>query len=165
MTTHSSVLTWRIPMNRGSWTAVYGVSESDTTEVTQYAHTISLECVCMSASLACLSLLHWISQEEYWNGWPRSPSGYLPSPGIQATLPVSLALQVDSLSTEPPGKPNSYIVCIRVFSLSFQGCILVWTILMGLSVQWLFFSAVCILILHQSYLKYSIVCFSFNSNS
>ena len=31
--THSSILTWRIPMNRGAWcTAIHGITESDTTE-------------------------------------------------------------------------------------------------------------------------------------
>ena len=33
MATHSSILVWRIPMNRGTWGATgHGVSESDTTE-------------------------------------------------------------------------------------------------------------------------------------
>ena len=33
MTTHPSVLTWRIPMDRGAWWAtVHGVTELDTTE-------------------------------------------------------------------------------------------------------------------------------------
>ena len=33
MTTHSGILAWRIPMDRGAWQAtVHGVSESDKTE-------------------------------------------------------------------------------------------------------------------------------------
>ena len=43
------------------------------------------------------------SRWEYWSGLPCSPSGDLPKPGIE---PRSPALQVNSLLTEPPGKPR-----------------------------------------------------------
>ena len=42
------------------------------------------------------------SRQEYWSGLLCPPAGDLPNPGIK---PVSLALQADSLPSEPPGKP------------------------------------------------------------
>ena len=42
------------------------------------------------------------SRKEYWSGLPYPPPGDLPNPGIE---PRSLTLQVDSLPSEPPGKP------------------------------------------------------------
>ena len=42
------------------------------------------------------------SKQEYWNGLPFPPPGDLPDPGIE---PGSSALQVDSLMSEPLGKP------------------------------------------------------------
>ena len=42
------------------------------------------------------------SRQEYWRGLPCPPPGDLPHPEIE---PRSLALQVDSLPSEPPGKP------------------------------------------------------------
>ena len=48
------------------------------------------------------------SKEEYWNGLPFPSPGDLPHPGIE---PGSPALQADSLSTEPPGKPP-FIECL-----------------------------------------------------
>ena len=43
-----------------------------------------------------------VSRQEYWSGLPCPPPGDLPKPGIE---PRSPALQVDSLPSEPPGKP------------------------------------------------------------
>ena len=40
MATYSSILAWRIPMNRGTWQAiVHGVAESDMTEQLTFSHT------------------------------------------------------------------------------------------------------------------------------
>ena len=43
------------------------------------------------------------SRQEYWSGLPCPSPGDLPYPGIELG---SLALQADSLPTEPPGKPG-----------------------------------------------------------
>ena len=44
------------------------------------------------------------SRQEYWSGLPFPSPGDLPNPGIE---PWSPALQMDSLPSEPPGKPIS----------------------------------------------------------
>ena len=44
-----------------------------------------------------------VSRREYWSGLPFPSPGNLPTPGIQ---PGSPSLQADSLSSEPPGKPE-----------------------------------------------------------
>ena len=42
------------------------------------------------------------SRQEYWSGLPFPSPGHLPDPGIE---PRSPALQADTLSSMPPGKP------------------------------------------------------------
>ena len=42
------------------------------------------------------------SRQEYWSGLPCPSPGDLSNPGIELRSP---ALQVDSLPSEPPGKP------------------------------------------------------------
>ena len=42
------------------------------------------------------------SRQEHWSGLPFPSPGDLPDPGIE---PRSLALQADSLPSQPPGKP------------------------------------------------------------
>ena len=71
-------------------------------------------CMCAKLLHLCLTLydpmdcsppgscVHGICRQEYWSGLPCSPPRYLPNPGIE---PRSPALQVDSLPSEPPGKP------------------------------------------------------------
>ena len=41
-------------------------------------------------------------KQEYWSGFPFPSPGDLPDPSIELGFP---ALQLDSLWTEPPGKP------------------------------------------------------------
>ena len=54
-------------------------------------------------TVACQTPLSMeFSRQEYWNGLPLPSPGDLPDPGIE---PGSPALQADSLSSEPPGKP------------------------------------------------------------
>ena len=50
------------------------------------------------------------SRQEYWSGLPSPSPGDLPDPGIE---PRSPALQVDALTSEPPGKPKTlYSYCL-----------------------------------------------------
>ena len=42
------------------------------------------------------------SRQEYWSGLPFPSPENLPNPGIE---PESPALQADTLTSEPPGKP------------------------------------------------------------
>ena len=54
-----------------------------------------------------------LSRQEHWSGLPLPPPGDLPNPGLIATSPVSPPLQVDSLPTEPSGKPNHRVVRVN----------------------------------------------------
>ena len=49
------------------------------------------------------------SKQEYWSGLPLPSPGDLPDPEIE---PRSSALEVDALSSEPPGKS----LCIRAYT-------------------------------------------------
>ena len=53
------------------------------------------------------------SKQEYWSGLPFPSLGDLPEPGIKLRFP---ALQADSLSSEPPGKPLEWNFIRRQFS-------------------------------------------------
>ena len=72
-------------------------------------------CVLSHSSCVCLFVTLWtvayqallsmgILQARIWSGLPFPPPGDLPNPGIEPGFP---ALQVDSLSAEPPGKPKN----------------------------------------------------------
>ena len=44
-------------------------------------------------------------RQEYWSGLPFPSPEYLPDPGIE---PRSPTLQVDALTSEPPGSPRHF---------------------------------------------------------
>ena len=86
-------------------------------------------------------LCSWgFSRQEHWSGLPCPPPGDLPNPG---TEPRSPALQVDSLPSEPPGKPKntgvgsvSLLQWISLTQESNQGLLHCSQILYQLSSQW-----------------------------
>ena len=54
-------------------------------------------------TVACqVSLSMRLSRQEYWSGLPCPSPGDLPDPGLE---PRSPSLQVDALTSEPPGVP------------------------------------------------------------
>ena len=70
--------------------------------------------MCVCCSVVSNSAIPWtvahqaplsmeFSREEYWSGLPFPSPGDFPGPGLK---PGSLALQVHSLPSEPPGKPT-----------------------------------------------------------
>ena len=48
-------------------------------------------------------------RQEFFSGFPFSPSGDLPDPGIEPRSPASLALQADSFTAEPWEKPYLWV--------------------------------------------------------
>ena len=46
-----------------------------------------------------------VSRPEYWSGLPFPPPGDLSDPGIEPKTPASPALQADSFTAKPAGKP------------------------------------------------------------
>ena len=63
------------------------------------------------------SLSMGFSRQDYWKGLPFPSPGDLPNPGIE---PGSPALQLNSLLSEPPGKPTflNYKCCIHFTTIN-----------------------------------------------
>ena len=60
------------------------------------------------------------SRQEHWSGLPFPSPGDLPYPGIE---PWSPTLQADTLTSQPPGKPNKvHLVKAMVFPVVMYGC-------------------------------------------
>ena len=57
-------------------------------------------------------------RQEYWSGLLFSSPGDLSDSGIENASPVSPALQVDSLPTEPSEKPLTFPIHYLIYLLS-----------------------------------------------
>ena len=88
-------------------------------------------CLCsvMSDSATLWTVAHQaplsmgFSRQKYWSGLPCPPPGDLPNTGIKPTSPVSPALQVDSLPTEPLGKPLlQHCFCFMFWLFDYEAC-------------------------------------------
>ena len=69
---------------------------------------VAQSCRILCSPMDCIAhqgpLFMGFSRQEYWSGLPCPTPGDLPNPGIK---PRSSALRVDSLLSEPPGKPKT----------------------------------------------------------
>ena len=90
MTTHSSILAWRIPQ-----------TDSDTTKQLTLSGGKNTQTVAQKAPLSMV-----FSRQEYWTGLPCPSPGDLPNPGIEPRLFRLLHWQVGSLPLAPPGMPT-----------------------------------------------------------
>ena len=88
-------------------------------EAMAHIHQTNSPCVCMLSCSSHVQLFATIwtttlqaplsmgfSRQEYWSRLSCSPPRDLPYSGIKPMSPVPPAFQVDSLPTEPPGKPK-----------------------------------------------------------
>ena len=122
MATHSTILAWRMPTDRGAWWAtVHAVTKRfrilysftffffrvQLVYMLKPFHFLIFNISCSVASVMSNSLqsyglqptrlLHEFSRQEQWSGLPCPSPGHLPDSGIKSMFPMSPALQVDSL--------------------------------------------------------------------
>ena len=82
------------------------------------SHSVVSNLFATSQTVACQAPLSMgFHRREYRSGLPCPPPGDLPNPWID---PRSLALQADSLPSEPPGKPFAFCETFHLWRVGFQ---------------------------------------------
>ena len=119
MATHSNILAWEIPWTEqpdglqsiglqrvGHNLATEQQQQRDSGFVSTLCHRLSMSKVASVMFFAILWTVAYqallsteFSRQEYWSGLPCLPPGDLPNPGV---VPMSPALQADSLPSKPP---------------------------------------------------------------
>ena len=73
--------------------------------------------LCDTVNCRCHRLLcpRGFSRQEYWSGLPNPPPGDLSNSGIEPRSPTK---QTDSLLSEPPGKPCTWMPNSKILALT-----------------------------------------------
>ena len=99
----------RLTASRRRWQLFHstGCHFVKTAKMVLRACLVTQSCLTLCNPVDCITcqapLSMGFSRQEYWKGLPFPSPGNLLDPGIK---PRSLALQADSLPSEPPGKPQ-----------------------------------------------------------
>ena len=90
--------------------------------------------LCMTLCNPARLLCPWgFPRQEYWSGLPCPSPGYLPKPGIEARSP---ALQLGSLQSEPPGKPDNVQTVVQLHSFQMLLRLCSKSLKLGFSIMW-----------------------------
>ena len=86
--------------------------------ISLYVHAKLLQpCLALCNAMDCIAfqvpLAMGFSRQEYWSELPCPPPEDLPNPGVE---PRSPTLEVNSLLSEPPGKPIETVVASIFYS-------------------------------------------------
>ena len=134
MATHSSIIAWRILMDRGAWRAtVHRITASDRTEslsTAQHIHIYTCVCVCVCVCVCMHVCIHTHIfnsrklQKARHLKFPFSPPKYLPDPGIKPTSLASPASTGRLFTTAPRGKLLLQIVILPDDIILYRGSFL-----------------------------------------
>ena len=109
MATHSSILAWRIPRDRGAWPATdHGVTKSQT-RLDQFSMHVAWTAMLRKEKRSDRRDIHSLAARVK----KKKKQGARTSKWVSAGFSVMVVLQADSLMSEPPEKPNIHDMFIK----------------------------------------------------